>query len=321
MVTTSSTVPIDVMRSAVSRMRFPAIVVVGVLLAACGQTTNVQRSAVNEVREPTQAMALPPPGGPAVISVIERRYSNAVQQDIILSTSAATPGHNTLRIQIFGSVGEDGGDTALVERHLSNSEVAREMRELLPGVPMRRSDLYAQNSYGPFGYAIGRSSANDLCIFAWQRIRATRSDATFINRGAIQVRLRLCEAKVSEQDLLAVMYGYTINASIGGISWNPYGVVPPADPRLGNTGQPIHPLTASGPAMITSTVPVEEAPRPAVRPRPRAAAEPAPAAPAVVRQPLPDNAPIVPPPPSAGFLPAPAAGPAPIVPLPPAEAN
>lgn len=295
-------------------------------LAACGQTTTIERASLAVKADAHEAVALPPPGGPAVISVIERRFSNAIQQDIILSTSATTPGQNMLRVQMFGSIGVDGGDTALSDRQPSYSEISREMRQLLPGVAMQRSDLYAQNSYGPFGYAVGRSGRNDLCLYAWQRIGAGRSDATLASRGSIQVRLRLCQSGAHEEGLLAVMYGYTINAALAGEAWNPYGLVSPADPRLGRTGQPVHPFNLSGPAMIAVAKPVA-----APQPRSPAVARPVvqrtPLAPAVAPKPVPANAPVVPPPPSATAPAAPTTSnnaisvqpAAPVVPPPPAS--
>src|SRR5690606_17399671 len=141
-----------------------------------------------------------------------------------------------------------------------------------------------------FGYATGRSRLGDLCVYAWQRLAGMRSDATVATRGAVQVRLRLCQTGATEEGLLAVMYGYTIKSAIGDDTWNPYGTAPAADPRLGTLGQPIHPKGLSGAAQITVSAPVEErAPRPTPRPKVASAAaqQPAPAVP-----PVPANAPI-----------------------------
>ena len=112
-----------------------------------------------------EAYALPPPCGPAIISVIQRNCNNAIQQEILLSTSAHTPGQNVLRIQFFGPVNRNlsGGDT-LRDRQLGTTNIERELRGTLPGVPMRRSPIFVQNRYGPFGFASGRSRSGDTCI-------------------------------------------------------------------------------------------------------------------------------------------------------------
>lgn len=282
------------------------LALVSFAVSACAQpATRLERASQAGEITPQDAFALPPPGGPAVVGVVERRYSNAIQQDIVLSAAATAPGQNLLRVQIFGPIGGDGGSTALVDRQLPDANIGREMRELLPGVAMRRSPLYAQNSYGPFGYAVGSYGAGDLCLYGWQRIAASQASASFANRGTIQVRLRLCQTGATEQALLAVMYGYTINASFPSPGWNPYGRPPAADPRLGNTGQPIHPLEASGPEAVFAPAPIAAPVRSPVARR-AAASTPTAASP-------PANAPVVPPPPDEE------AGQAPVVPPPPQE--
>ena len=211
----------------------------------------------------TQAIALPPPGGPAVISVIERRYANAIQQNIVLATEAAAPGENFLRVQMFGPVGREAGDTRLTDRPIALAGISSEMRQSFPGIAMQRSALYAQNSFGPFGYAFGRHGSRDLCLYAWQRIAGSTQGAPFANMGAIQTRLRLCQAGATEQSLLAVMYGYTLNSAFSSEAWNPLGKPPPADPRLGQTGQPIYPSSMSlqaPPAEQTAPAPRRRSP-------------------------------------------------------------
>ncbi|MGS1096723.1 cellulose biosynthesis protein BcsN (plasmid) [Aquamicrobium terrae] len=287
-----------------SCLRGVALSVLAVVVAACAQPNRLERSSLTESLPAQQALVLPPPGGPAVVGVIERRYSNAIQQDVVLAAETAVPGQNLLRIQAFGPVGS-GGTTALVDRHLSGAAIGREMRGLLPGVAMRRSALYAQNAYGPFGYATGRHGKSDLCLYAWQRIAASQANAPLGSRGTIQIRLRVCRAGATEQALLAIMHGYTINASFAGSGWNPYGPPSPADPRLGRTGQPIH---SAGPPVPQASDDPEPAPAPVRR-------SPTPvAAPVLQTLPAPPaGAPTVPPPPAA------AAGEDITVPAPPAE--
>lgn len=292
-----------------------ALAAAGLLLTACAQpVAKLERSSLSLETDAQDALALPPPGGPSVVSVVERRFANAIQQDIILSTVATTAGQNTLRVQFFGPVGPDGGETTLGDLQPTEGSVAREMRRVLPGIAMARSPLFAQNSYGPFGYATGRSGANDLCLYAWQRIAPMRTEGTFRARGAVQVRLRLCQTNATEEGLLAIMYGYTINAAMGGYGWNPYGVLPAADSRLGMTGQPIHPYGLAGSAVLSASSPVEIVPtaRPAA---PRPAVVTAPEV-RVAAPPVPANAPIVPLPPSSAASSSQAT---PVVPPPPSD--
>lgn len=294
---------------AYGRFRGLALAALGLAVSACAQSpTSLDRSSLASGASAREALALPPPGGPEVVGVVERRYSNAIEQEIALATSSSLPGQNVLRVQFFGPVGSEGSDNALPVRILSEGAIAREMRQAFPGVAMVRSPVYVQNTYGPFGYAVGRRGADELCFYGWQRIANLNMGAPFANVGVVQVRLRLCQTGTTEQALLSVMYGYTINASFSSGFWNPYGAPPGPDPRLGNTGQPIYPQGAMGPVTVLDPAPVATVPRvPAARAAP---VETAPQRPQV-----PANAPIVPPPPSA------AAGQAqaPVVPPPPAE--
>ncbi len=277
----------------------------GLALAACSQTdSRLERSSLANDVEAQQAIILPPPGGPAIVGVVERRYANAIQQEIALGTNSSVPGQNLLRVQMFGPVGAEGGDTRLPDTPLSEAGIGREMRRALPGIAMQRSPLYTQNSYGPFGYALGRRGARDLCLYAWQRITGSKSGAPFANMGTVQIRLRLCRAGASEQSLLAVMYGYTVNTSFSTSAWNPYGRPPPADSRLGNTGQPIHPNGPFGFEPTLEVLPAQPARAPRRAPAPAQQAIPSP----------PPGAPVVPPPPAE-----PEQGTPPIVPPPPTD--
>lgn len=225
------------------RVSMVSLTVAVAMLSAC--TTNGEiRSPLSAQAVPSEnALAFPPPGGPAIVSVIERRYNNGVEQDISLFTSSATPGQNFLKIKFLGASGSQptGVGTASFTT-VNDTTINREIRRELPGVVMSRSPLFLQNNYGPFGYASGRNRFGDTCIYAWQQIRSSQNAQTAVrNFGMIQVRLRLCDATATERQLLAVIYGYTITGTFNGEIWNPYGPVAGADPALGRTGNPIYP--------------------------------------------------------------------------------
>lgn len=237
-------------------------------LAGCGAREGVRLSdTVNTVPNET-AFALPGPGGPAVVNIVERTFRNATQQDIFLFTSASTPGQNVMRVQLFGPVGSKfEGTRSLGYSSVRASEIAREMRRELPGVALRQSPIYLQNNYGPFSYAYGRGRGSDACLYGWQQIRSPEDARTaFQNRGTIQVRLRLCEENASEEKLVSNMYGYTIRGAFNAAGWNPYGEPPSVDPTLGRAGNPIYPRTGD---VHDQMMPVAdpEITRPAVRPR------------------------------------------------------
>ena len=178
-----------------------------------------------------------------MVGIVERRFNNAIQQEIYLFTAASTPGQNYLKVQFFGPVSaeRDSPSRLKVER-ITDVTLYHERRKELPGVALRPSPYFLQNNYGPFGYAVGGGRGNDTCLYGWQQIQSSEARrSAFENQGVIQVRLRLCEAGATEEKLLSVMYNFTITGSFQAARWNPYGDPPPADRRLGVTGQPIYP--------------------------------------------------------------------------------
>jgi hypothetical protein len=245
-------------------------------LAGCASSTGIRVPQAATVVATENAFALPPPGGPAIVNIVQHEFSNAVQQDIYLYTSASVPGQNVLNITFYGPVGsqyDDRKDLGYVS--LRDSDIDRQMRRAIPGVAMARSPYYVQNNFGPFGYAVGKRGG-DTCLYAWQQIRSSaNAQAAFVNRGTVQVRLRLCDAHATEQQLLRVAYGYTITGTFTQGGWNPYDGAPKVDSSLGRTGNPIyanHPADGRGlmPApyqMLNTTGGAVPARRPAARTR------------------------------------------------------
>lgn len=287
-------------------MRFQmtiSLVAVAGMMAGCTSTGGVRQPSGPETVAPEKALVLPPPGGPSIVSVVEHKRGNGVEQTISLFTSSSVPGQNFLKVQFFGASGANPGTGNAAFSMVNQSGIAREVARSAPGVPMGTSATFLQNSYGPFGYASGHSRAGDSCIYAWQQIRSSAAANTQArNFGMIQLRLRLCDAQASERQLLGIVYGYTITGTFDGTIWNPYGNPPPADTALGRTGEPIYPDEGGYRA---SPMPIGYDPAPSVVGRPRAApvrrisaAQPAPSvvsmpAPVGPRVPLPGEGPQV----------------------------
>ncbi len=247
-------------------------------LSSCAQPPPLMNPSGTSLVSAQTAFAFPAPGGPAITAVLEQRFANATQQDILLATSAHTPGQNVLRVQFFGPVDSSvAGESRLREGYLPLGDVGSEMRKVLPGIRMVRSPYYVQNKYGPFGYAVGQSASGDTCLYGWQRISSTGVTQTWVgNKGSIQVRLRLCDQSASERRLLDVMYGYTITSYFKTRNWNPYGEPVAPEPALGKPGQPIYPVGVSRFETVTQK-PAAVAPRRVARSQRQASSEPAPA--------------------------------------------
>ena len=223
-------------------LKIIALITLAIWGTSCTTAGRVRQLAGAETVASEKALAFPPPGGPAIVSVIEHKHGGDVDQTISLSTSSSVPGQNFLKVQFLGVSGSNPGLGSTPYKMISEGAISREMAATVPGVRLARSTTFVQNSYGPFGYASGRSRAGDTCIYAWQQIRAGRSTpAQQRNFSMVQVRLRLCDAYASERQLLGTVYGYTIAGGFEGESLNPYGAPRGADALLGRPGDPIYP--------------------------------------------------------------------------------
>lgn len=264
------------------------------LLAAalCGCVSNggVQTSSSGRQVSAADAFIKPPPGGPAIVAVVEQRYGNGLAQDILLENNSSAPGQNVLYVKAFGPMGRDAGPGMLGNDIPDLSDIRAEMRERFPGIAMQISSLYAQNRYGPIGYATGRSRSGSNCLYVWQRI-APEPRLLRYETGAITWRLRLCDPKTSLRNLLLTAYGFTVTGSFLSPRWNPFGPPPVPDERIGKPGVAILPEeyvdpTVVSPVSFGGDVPI-------VRSTPRTSS--APAQPVVRNAPTPGAA-VVPPP-------------------------
>ncbi len=265
-------------------------------LSACATTPELPARETRIVA-PVDAMIIPPPGGPGIVRVLSSVFPNAVRQEIILATQARTVGENKITVVQFTGKGGDGRDARLRDIPFTQVNLTEEALEAWPATGMAVSPYYVQNSYGPFGYAIGKPPNGDTCIYAWQRIAPTLKPSGATDRGAVTIRLQLCSRGASEQELVEVMYRLRINSS----------VFPPATApaAIGRIAAPIRPIGAEGFAQVIET------PKPVRAPQPPARQPAVPAAAPFVTQP-PPGAPIVPSPGSVGST---ASGP--LVPRPP----
>nr|CAD6438101.1 cellulose biosynthesis protein BcsN [Rhizobium sp. Q54] len=218
--------------------------VVSSAATGCNSTGTVTRPVAPSLVSDEQALALPPPGGPAIVGVVERPRRNGVEQTISLATTARVPGQNYLKIEFFGPAVSRGQSAPF--RTVHERAILREAAQAIPGVRLARRSTFLQNSYGPFAYAAGHSRLGDTCIYAWQQIRAgTASEGIGRNFGMIQVRWRLCDSHAGEQQLLSAVYNYTITGTFEGKAWNPFGEPGRADSRIGETGHPIYPMAGA----------------------------------------------------------------------------
>lgn len=222
-----------------------ALLVTAFLVAGCAGDPVTLDSGVRTPGN-EQAYLMPQPGSFAITGIVEQRYGNALTQQIFLSTDSSVAGSNVAEIKAFGTRNPHRyGDNKISFKPLTEAQIAREIRAALPTVRMTKSDFFVQNEYGSFGYAMGRPTSGELCMYAWQQIRSQGSGNLFAQRGALQIGVRLCKAGATERELLSFMYGFTITGAVDVPGWNPYGAPPETPERLGMTGAPMFPMESA----------------------------------------------------------------------------
>ena len=313
----------------VSRLSLSAAVCASlVLLSACEPQRSSSSWARNGAIDPSAAYILPDPGGPVVVGAIQRNLGNAIEHEILLGTSTRTPGQNALSLTVFGR-GYRSGEGGIGDRQPTDASIEKEMAAAFPGVDMQIAPFFVQNRYGPFGYAVGRGGGRDTCLYGWQRLEMTSGSSPFYaNRFHLQIRLRLCDSRLTERQLLDVMYGYTLASYFGSQYPDLQRVGPPRAGTAIGTESEIRPQGGVEVAMILrAPEPVATARPPAPPPaEPRVAAEvtiPAPQATAAVATPtsaaVAAAGPVVPPP-TFGGVAASSAGGTPVIPAPAQQA-
>ena len=228
-----------------------------VALAGCATGPRV----INQKNQlsPRDSFVAMPPGGPAIVGVLEKQYRDAVVRESILANNSRVSGQNFIHATLYGPTGyRTVENNSLGPDRITPEQINKEFGWYLLGVPMKRSSLYAQNKYGPFGFATGTSRTGDRCIYAWQHIG--RHQDTFLMRvGAIGIRFRFCDRRMTDQQLLALMYDFTIVGYLQSPTWDPYGRPPKVSEDLGGLSAPVRPVLetrpVSPPPAKTASVP------------------------------------------------------------------
>jgi hypothetical protein len=224
-----------------------AILLMTLAAEGCAAQRIVVEDSTARAVSPTLAFVSLGPGAPRDLSVVESPYANATRQTIALATHGKTPGENQLRIDVFGLTNPNlAPDSSLPDLPLNEADLMAEAQDVLSDASLRISTNYMQNRYGPFGYAVGKSSQGDTCVYAWQRLETPEQKLSIVNsRNTISIRLRICDPKASEATLASLMMNLSVNVRLSGGSWTP-------DPRelsptIGAAGAPMAPpqLTAA----------------------------------------------------------------------------
>lgn len=163
--------------------------------------------ALTQEISPTYALAglTPAIGAPRSVRQTAEGGENTIRQIIVYANTTKLAGENVLVVE-----GGKGGD-GRYGRAPSRNQLVAEMNRALPGVPMRISSVIGENAYGVYGYATG-PYAGGACIYGWQAAQASGSAPGRLLGGAYptQVRLRYCDARISEERIPLVMGSLTL---------------------------------------------------------------------------------------------------------------
>lgn len=220
----------------------------------------------------SQAMAVPPSGTLDIIGIVETRYVNAVEQKIALETRSRSPGQNFIHIRKFDDAAKTAPKGGVQDIPLASMQMAGEARGAVSFADMRHSNFLVHNTYNYFGYSMGRTAEGETCMYAWQRLEPSVGLGARDHRGAVVLRMQVCDREYTEQKLLSLM----INLTLPGVSSKPE-ILAAATVHPGNILPPISGSTrASAPRPSTSSSTTLPTPTGPSVPTPGATGVPAP---------------------------------------------
>lgn len=172
------------------------------------QMTSAQAPGLVEEVGPARALAYLPPQAGQPVSVGERRGAESLDQDIVLGGAASYAGQNRITVRMRWGDTQEARDAM---RRPTEYSIAREIDEAFPNGSVQPTSAIVANADGPIGVAAGRSGGAN-CVFAWQSLRTTRTGGWFEQGASIgtQVRVRLCDASLSQQQLIQLVAGLSV---------------------------------------------------------------------------------------------------------------
>lgn len=172
------------------------------------QMTSAQAPGLVEEVGPARALAYLPPQAGQPVSVGERRGAESLDQDIVLGGAASYAGQNRITVRMRWGDTQEARDAM---RRPTEHSIAREIDEAFPNGSVQPTSAIVANADGPIGVAAGRSGGAN-CVFAWQSLRTTRTGGWFEQGASIatQVRVRLCDASLSQQQLIQLVAGLSV---------------------------------------------------------------------------------------------------------------
>ncbi len=165
------------------------------------------RVASNSAR--TRMVALPEEVG-SYGAVRSRDYADGYRQDIALAGARVPLVSNGMTL-LVRTEAHDTLDDRVPLYHPTEGAIRSEIGAAFPHIAMQVVDRERANSYGPYGLALGRVGADTRCMYVWQFIDSNRLPQASGMAGPASVRVRLCRAGASFDEMGA----YADHLSIG----------------------------------------------------------------------------------------------------------
>ncbi len=161
----------------------------------------VRHERVAAVSNHPRMAALPADAGSYGV-VRSQDYVDGFRQDIAL-TGARVPMVSNGMTVLLRTSARDSLDERVPLARPTEGAVRSEIGAAFPHIAMQVVDRERSNVYGPYGLALGRVGADTRCLYMWQWIDSNRlpRDAGLV--GPMSVRVRLCRAGTSFDEMAA----------------------------------------------------------------------------------------------------------------------
>ena len=205
------------------RLRSLPCLPLALLLGACTHDGVGDSSASLEdsVQPRSRMMALAPEGKGARVAVSDhpriaalpaeaasygiarsRDFVDGFRQDIAL-TGARVPLESNGITVLARTDTRDTLDERVPLARPTEGAVRSEIGAAFPRIAMQVVDRERSNDYGPYGLALGRVGADIHCMYMWQWIDSNRLPRDAGLAGPVSVRVRLCRAGTSFDEMAA----------------------------------------------------------------------------------------------------------------------
>lgn len=305
----------------------------GASLARWTQTAEPASPPLAQAIAPSSAIAALPWDAGSIVSVVETRRTDGIDQKITLVGDAGTRGDNEIDVTTRRR------NRNTITTPVDEAQIRGEIAERLPGVTMSGEMRLVASGAGPLGLVTGRGEGGSACLYAWSSGDGARRRVDMARMLGIDgpegddmtIRVRLCRRGVGEEQLVALAEGLRLRPDFA--AGRPTAAAAPiaagrdALESAGYAGaRTPAPATFAAAPVAAARPPSEPAWTPAVAPAPvpavapvaaTAPARPAPAAAAAPKKPaIAHTAPSAAPKSAAASAPAPAAPAVVAVPIP-----